>query len=413
MSNRVVVISGNDPSRGRGGHSRYVRTLARAQLAAGYEPHIFCVSERSDLVKTDFGFIHRIASPFRPFRHLMVIGHAIPLAAGVEKFLKQTAGPHLIHSFSVWSYVGAKVARRLRLQGIDVVNVVTVFDLILHEGRAKLRGVTREHGFVKWVTQFIELLWIRLFAINPEKSGFHQARRIFVNYDSVRRLLASTYNINGNVEKLPCASETAFLESHQINDVAGMNGGVPAGEGPLIVCVSRHCSRKGVDVLLQALALLRQQQISFRACLVGSGPLLSAHRRLLTKLNLEDCVVITGFVPDSFVYLEHSDIFVLPSLEEGSGSMSLLEALQAGTAVVASGVDGIPEDVTHEINALLVRPGDSHELAAALRRLICDEPLRKKLRQRARDLFEERFLPERMTSGLGRAYGELGFSCAR
>ena len=63
------------------------------------------------------------------------------------------------------------------------------------------------------------------------------------------------------------------------------------------------------------------------------------------QLRLGDRVVIEGWVPDPRPYLREAGIYVLPSLQEGSGSVSLIEALQAGVAVVASNIDGIPEDV--------------------------------------------------------------------
>jgi glycosyltransferase involved in cell wall biosynthesis len=52
-------------------------------------------------------------------------------------------------------------------------------------------------------------------------------------------------------------------------------------------------------------------------------------------------------VDDVMVYLRAADVYVLPSLEEGSGAVSVLEALQAGTPVVVSAIDGLPEDIVH------------------------------------------------------------------
>lgn len=64
-------------------------------------------------------------------------------------------------------------------------------------------------------------------------------------------------------------------------------------------------------------------------------------------------------VSNSYSYLENADIFVLPLLEEGSGSLSLLEALQTGVASVASNIDDIPEDVVDGETALLVSLGQT------------------------------------------------------
>jgi len=162
-----------------------------------------------------------------------------------------------------------------------------------------------------------------------------------------------------------------------------------------------------VDVLLRALSRLRSEGISFRACLLGGGPLLSAHRRLVERLGLEGSVLLPGFVPDSFAFTRHADVFVVPSLEEGSGSVALLEAMQAGLAIAVSRVDGIPEDVTEGFDALLVEPGDEGELAGALRRLVTDRACRSELGARARQTFEERFSAHALTAELQAVYARL------
>jgi len=106
-------------------------------------------------------------------------------------------------------------------------------------------------------------------------------------------------------------------------------------------------------------------------------------------------------------------VFALPSLEEGSGSLSLLEALQAGVGVVASGVDGIPEDVTDGDSALLVSPGDAEGLAVALERVLTDPELRRRLARRARETFEARFSAGALADALKAVYAELGFESGR
>jgi glycosyltransferase involved in cell wall biosynthesis len=202
--------------------------------------------------------------------------------------------------------------------------------------------------------------------------------------------------------------ESAFLRksggSRALTQESGRDGEQP----PLIVAVSRHDPRKGVHVLIEALARLRASGLRFRACLVGGGALLAAHRRLVERLGLAGTVNVEGFVTDPFPYLEEAHVFVQPSLEEGSGSLSLLEALQAGTAVVASDVDGIPEDVVDGESALLTRPGDPEALAAALVRMLGDADLRRRLARRGHAVFESRFSADACAAALREAYAGLG-----
>jgi glycosyltransferase involved in cell wall biosynthesis len=176
----------------------------------------------------------------------------------------------------------------------------------------------------------------------------------------------------------------------------------------LIVSVSRHDARKGLNVLLNALAQLKARAVPFRACLVGGGQLLEHHRRLAANLGLEGLVALPGAVPDSFAYLLHADIFVLPSLEEGSGSVSLLEAMQAAVAPIVSGVDGLVEDIVDEVNGLLVRAGDTDDLANALSRCIASPALREKLAKGARASFEQRFSVANFVKDITRIYSQFG-----
>jgi len=143
--------------------------------------------------------------------------------------------------------------------------------------------------------------------------------------------------------------------------------------------------------------------------LVGGGPLLEFHRGLATQLGLNEVISIVGWVSDPAEYLRKADVFVLPSLQEGSGSLSLIEALQAGVPVVASQIDGIPEDVADGDSALLVEPGNVSQLCHALGQVITDATLRRRLKRRSRETFVEKFSSENFISALRSTYAELGF----
>ena len=128
--------------------------------------------------------------------------------------------------------------------------------------------------------------------------------------------------------------------------------------------------------MLRALQIVKASGLPFSAHLVSGGPLLERHRELLKSLHLNDRITIHGVVPNVDEYLSHADIFVLPSREEQSGSLALIEAMRAGVACIASACDGIPEDVTHLSDAWLTTPGDHQSLAEAiialLRDLLCE-----------------------------------------
>ncbi len=252
--------------------------------------------------------------------------------------------------------------------------------------------------------------WVRLVGTRAEGYAYRRSRLILVNYDSVRRLLQEAYGPGLPIERIPYASALAFEPPGMSNTrTTGLDRLGPAN-GPLIVSISRHDPRKGLDILLGALAGLARADIPFRACLVGPGPLLAANRAYAERLGLERRVAIPGRVDEVMPYLREADVFVLPSLEEGSGSVSLLEALQAGVPVVASRLDGIPEDLREGVDALLVDPGDLSALQGALARLLRDAPARAALAARSCALYERRFSPAAFTETLGAAYARVSMS---
>lgn len=407
----VVVITGRDPNIRHGGTRSYSCAFGRAALLAGYEPHLFCIGRDARTEETPFGVVHCARSPFRPYSGLMVAAHAPFVTAAIEDFVAQTRmeGPVLIHSLGPWSGVGATAARQLTRRGIRCITVATPFTTYLHQARGKLRGATAAHGWLTAFALYWELLWTLLTVNRSERRGLRRADLVAVNYDSVRNIIVSQFGSSINFAKLPYSSEAAFvrLEAEDVPVPDAVARIEPRG-APLIVAVSRQDARKGLDVLLRALALLRGDGVPFRACLIGAGSLLERHRRFAEQLGLGECVALPGHVEDAYACLRHADIFALPSIEEGSGAISLLEAMQAGVAPVVTRVDGIPEDVADGESAFMVEPGDSVSLARALRQLIEDPEIRARLARGARAAYRARFTAEHFALALRENYTRLG-----
>jgi glycosyltransferase involved in cell wall biosynthesis len=410
LMQRVIVIAGKDPTVVDGGSESYLRAYGLAAIRAGYEPHHFTVGKKADLLVTEFGVVHRVYSPFRPFRGLMVAAHQPFIVNAVDRFVGQTLDKCLIHSFGPWGGVGVAVARRLEKRGIDAITAVTAFGTYNHETRGKLRRLRAEQLTLTRLQHEWELFWTRL-TVDPSERRGYRGSLVLVNYDSVRRIIERQFGSNAiSFIKTRYCSESAFMSAERGRaKVPDRIAQLEPKDAPLIVAVSRHDPRKGIDVLLQALAKLKQADIAFRACLVGGGILLEKHRNLASYLELAGSTAIVGRVPDAREYVDHADIFVLPSTEEGSGSVSLLEALQARVAAVVTNIDGLPEDVTHELSALIVDPDNSESLFTALSRLLTDARLRKQIAQAGHRRYLERFSADAFSSDIIWVYSTLGF----
>ncbi len=406
---RLALIAGTDLLAQVSGHRTYVHAHALAAAAAGFSPHVFMVAPRTRLVPVEFGTVHQIASPILMRRTIVAAAHQRVLAAAVSRYLADDAGPHVIHSFGAWAMTGVAASRALARRGIEAVPIASAYTTLDHESEAKLGGLATPHRLRQRLAYRVSDQWVRTVAAPSEQRGYRGSARVLVNYESVRRLVRDACGPAVDIRWLPYAAPAAFRPDadRAAPPPTPVTGLRPAG-APLLVSVSRHDPRKGLDVLLRALAGLASDGVPARACLVGPGPLLGDHRKLADELRLGGSVAITGQVADVMPYLRAADIFVLPSLEEGSGSVSLLEALQSGTAVVASRCDGIPEDLADERDALLVAPGDAGSLQAALARLLRDAPLRRRLAVRARSVYETRFSADALVSALAEMYTDFG-----
>jgi glycosyltransferase involved in cell wall biosynthesis len=115
--------------------------------------------------------------------------------------------------------------------------------------------------------------------------------------------------------------------------------------------------------------------------------------------HLDEQVRFTGYLPDVESRLASWDVFVLPSLSEAH-SLSLLEAMRAGKAILASNVGGTPESVRDGVEAILVPPADAAALAHGLAVLAGNRPLRERLAAGARRRFETNFTDDAMKRGL-------------
>lgn len=158
-----------------------------------------------------------------------------------------------------------------------------------------------------------------------------------------------------------------------------------------LLFVGRLVERKGVQVLLEALAELRSRH-DVRLHIIGEGALRPVLEERARDLGLADVARFHGFVSNEELAAryESCDAFVLPAVVDAKGDVEglgvvLVEALSHGRPVIASDAGGIPDIVRDGETGLLVPPGDAGALAAALSALVGDPELAARLGERGRD----------------------------
>jgi glycosyltransferase involved in cell wall biosynthesis len=170
--------------------------------------------------------------------------------------------------------------------------------------------------------------------------------------------------------------------------------------------VAQFIPRKGHRVLLAALPLLRAQFPQLRVLLFGKGPLTAAVQGEIDAQGLQPCVKLAGFRDDLQRWLGGLDLLVHPADMEGLG-VSLLQAAAAGVPIVASRAGGLVEAVEDGVTGVLVQPGDPAALANAMRPLLADPALRRRMGEAGRARVLSRFSVDAMTEGNQTVYRKV------
>jgi phosphatidylinositol alpha-mannosyltransferase len=167
-------------------------------------------------------------------------------------------------------------------------------------------------------------------------------------------------------------------------DVARYRDAVPIARWldghPNLLFVGRHEPRKGLLPLLKAFRIMRKAGCDCRLLIVGSGPQEREARRYVLTRRLGG-VEFLGRVSDreKAALFKTADIYVSPATGRESFGIVLLEAMAAGTAIVASDIHGYKGVVKREQQAILVPPNRPKELAAACLRLLAQPELRERM----------------------------------
>lgn len=188
--------------------------------------------------------------------------------------------------------------------------------------------------------------------------------------------------------------------------------GIPVS-APVLGWMGRLTPSKGPDVFLEAAAIVSKHAPEARFVLVGDAEIFDANvdyeselLRLARDLGIAERVVFTGFVDDVGAAYAAFDYSVITTRDEGFGLVNV-ESMLAELPIVAVRVGAVPEILEHERTALLVPPESPRDLAQALRRLISDPSLARRLASEARRTAGKRYPPERPVRAFEALYEEL------
>lgn len=218
------------------------------------------------------------------------------------------------------------------------------------------------------------------------------------------RFIVATSEVYAETSQILCAHKDRVVvipngvDTQKFNpDIPGdeIRSGLGVGRGKIVLFVAALTQwhrYKGLDVLIQAMALMRDQVPDARLLIVGAGQLETEYRQLVSRHGLTSCVVFAGNVPDDELpkYYGCSDMLALPSKDRSEGfGLTILEANATGKPAIGTTVGGIPSVIRDGYNGLLVPPNDPSALAEAIKKVLSDDDLLKRMGRNGR-VFAER-----------------------
>ena len=212
-----------------------------------------------------------------------------------------------------------------------------------------------------------------------------------------------------NVEQVGLPASKVVVVHYGLDELPaawGPPGGPKLPEGArVLLAVSRLERQKGIDVAIEALALIRPRHPQAVLVVLGRGRLEQELLGLAAERGVADAVYLPGGVGDVTDWLLRAELLVHPARWEGFG-LALLEAMLAELPIVASSVSSIPEIVVDQQTGLLVPPDDAERLASAIDALLTDSRLRATYGRAGLARVRDRFSVARMAEHTEKVYVE-------
>jgi len=266
---------------------------------------------------------------------------------------------------------GLGAARRwLRANRVDVVNTHSSTDSWLFSIAARLAGrrlpVVRTRHISAPVARDPATRWLYV----------HGAHQVVTCGERMRQTLVVDSRLPaGHMVSIPTGIDTDRFAPGD-RETARHRLGLPV-DRILVGIVATLRSWKGHKYLVEAFLQLAAPNTSL--LIVGDGPIRGRIEEQIAALDLTDRVILPGNQIDVVPWLQALDIFALPSYANEGVPQALLQAMACELPVVTTPVGSIEEAVTHEMTGLLVPPQNAQALVDALKVLIDDESLRRRL----------------------------------
>lgn len=157
---------------------------------------------------------------------------------------------------------------------------------------------------------------------------------------------------------------------------------------PIILFVGRLDKEKNIDVLIDAVALLKKTT-KYHLVIAGKGKELESLQEQAEELGIMPHVTFTGFVSDDELKILYNaaDIFVMPGIAELQ-SLVTMEAMATGLPIIGANAVALPHLIKNDENGYLFKPGNPRDLSKKIEKLLSDSKLREKMGKKSLELIQ-------------------------
>lgn len=298
----------------------------------------------------------------------------------------------------------------LRKSLMSPLGMVRLVLSILRSGPGMLRAIRSAHADTVLVNTVTIPWWLLAGRLTRRLTVCHvheaedEGHRLVLTALAAPNLLAHRLIVNSTSSALALQRHIPLLRSR----MTVVHNGFPGPSRPprpprtrtpsdpaTVAIIARLSPRKGVDVALEAIGILRAEGRDVR--LVVCGSVFPGYewfeeelRDRAAETDLVGAVDIRGYVSPTWTVLEDADVVLVPSRAEPFGNTAV-EALLAQRPLVASNIQGLAEIVRDGVNGLVATPGDPLALAAAVARFLDDPELASALASKGRADAIDRF----------------------
>jgi glycosyltransferase involved in cell wall biosynthesis len=236
-----------------------------------------------------------------------------------------------------------------------------------------------------------------------------RAHTVVANSQATAEAYRSAGGRNGRVRVIPNGFKPFHSQTFDLTPSTDPGRGTAVKNSAVVGLFGRIARWKGQHVFLKALAELP----NVRGLIVGEALFTEEDRRygrelreLAAELNIADRIHFAGFCPDILPHLLSVDIVAHCSISPEPFGRVIVEAMLAGRPVIATRAGGATEIVTDNQTGVLVEPGNSHALAAAIQRLLGDRKFAAVIGRAGKRDAEERFRLDRILPEWEECVGE-------